>query len=394
MTLLGLAGVVALAVVVGMIWYQRIQRTEQLRLAAENTAHLLTLASGDVTRAQMQTLVTGIPVTGTLNAKNTALVKARVPGVLHDLTVREGDQVRQNQVIARVDPTEYDQRYEQVRLQAAAAKAQVEIAKRQYDNNVALEQQDFISPTALATSRANLDAAQANYRAAEAGAAVAQHSVADTVLTAPITGIVSRRLTQPGERVMTEAPVVEIVDLSQLELQAAVSPGDSLGVHAGQTARLTVEGTPGAVTANVTRINPSAQAGSRNVLVYLTLPAASPGLRQGLFAQGVLETGEMRALVVPLDAVRTDKPEPYVQVVRDGRVHLVPVQMGARGTVRSAASAAGHDGVWVTVSSLGATAAPAGKTGASIGIEPNDWVLRSSVGALNEGTAIKLPQPQ
>jgi hypothetical protein len=130
------------------------------------------------------------------------------------------------------------------------------------------------------------------------------------------------------------------------------------------------------------------------VLVYLTLPAASPGLRQGLFAQGILETGEMSALAVPLDTVRTDKPKPYVQIIRDGHVHLVPVQMGARGTLRSAARAADHNEIWVTVKSLDATGAPAGKTAASIGIEPNTWVLRSTVGALNEGTAIKLPQPQ
>jgi RND family efflux transporter MFP subunit len=171
-----------------------------------------------VVRAQVQPLVTGLPVTGTLRARDTALIKARVPGVLRDLTLREGDPVREGQVIARVDPTEYDQRYQQAHLQSEATQAQVEIAQRQYDNNQSLVQQGFISQTALATSRANLDAAQANYRAAQAGAAVAQKSLSDTVLKAPIAGTVSRRLVQPGERVATDAPVVEIVDLSRLEL--------------------------------------------------------------------------------------------------------------------------------------------------------------------------------
>lgn len=394
-----LAIIVLLALLAGRAWYmQRVQRAAQLHLAAQDMARSFTLAPGDVTRAQVQTLVTSVPITGTLNARNTVLVKARVPGVLRNLTVREGDPVRAGQVIARMEPAEYDQRYQQARLQAQAARAQVEIAQRQYDNNVALEQQNFISPTALATSRANRDAAQANYRAAQAGAAVAQHSVADTVLTAPITGTVSRRLTQPGERVMPEAPVVEIVDLSQLELQAPVSPGDSLKVRAGQTARLTVEGASDTVTATVTRINPSAQPGSRDVLVYLALPPGSPGLRQGLFAQGVLETGKTQALAVPLDAVRTDKPQPYVQVVRDGRVHLVPVQAGARGTILSAASTtgtapgAGDDQTWVAVHALNESAS--GSPSESNSMEPGDWVLRGTVGALNEGTAIKLPQPQ
>ncbi|MDR0458426.1 MAG: biotin/lipoyl-binding protein, partial [Burkholderiaceae bacterium] len=95
-------------------------------------ARSFTLAPGDVTRAQVQTLVTSVPITGTLNARNTVLVKARVPGVLRNLTVREGDPVRAGQVIARMEPAEYDQRYQQARLQAQAARAQVEIAQRQY----------------------------------------------------------------------------------------------------------------------------------------------------------------------------------------------------------------------------------------------------------------------
>jgi hypothetical protein len=209
---------------------------------------------------------------------------------------------------------------------------------------------------------------------------------------------VSRRLAQPGEHVVLQAPVIEIVDLSNLELQASVSPGDSLAVRVGQIARLTVEGASDAVTATVTRINPSAQPGSRDVLVYLTLPAEISGLRQGLFAQGVLETGETRALAVPLDAVRTDRPKPYVQVIRQGRVHLVPVQIDARGTIHATAGAtavpAGSGETWVAVHALSQSQAAASEPDAAAGIEPGDWVLRSTAGALGEGTAVKLLQPK
>ena len=399
--LAGLVAIVLLVLLVGRAWYvQRVVRTQQIGLATPDPARALALAPDDVARAQVQTLVTGVPVTGTLRAKNTALVKARVPGVLRDLTVREGDPVRAGQILARVDAAEYDQRFQQAQLQADAAGAQAEIAQRQYDNNAALEQEGFISQTALAASRANLNAAQANFHAAQAGAAVARHSVADTVLTAPIAGAVSRRLAQPGERVMPEAPIVEIVDLSQLELQAPVSPGDSLTVRVGQVARLTVEGAPETVTATITRINPSTQVGSRDVLVYLAIPAESPGLRQGLFAQGVLETGETRMLAVPLDAVRTDRPQPSVPVVKNGRVYWVPVQMGARGAVRATAGASGaalaaNGGeTWVAVHALDPVQMPASQSGIPISIAPGDWVLRGAAGALSEGTAVKLSQQE
>ncbi|MDR0480216.1 MAG: efflux RND transporter periplasmic adaptor subunit [Burkholderiaceae bacterium] len=391
---IGLVALIVLALLAlfaGRIWYAHHIEQARVNLAASTAAQTIILTAGDVARAQVQPLVTGLPVTGTLRARDTALVKAQVTGVLHDLTVREGDPVSEGQIIAHIAPAQYDQRYQQARLQADAARAQVDIAKRQYDNNAALVQQGFISQTALATSRANLEAAQANYRAAQAGAAVAQQSVADTVLKAPIAGTVSRRLAQPGESVVASAPVVEIVDLSDLELQAPISPSDSLTVRVGQTARLTVEGAPDAVTATVTRINPSAQPGSRDVLTYLTVPTQA-GLRQGLFAQGMLTTGAANALAVPLDAVRTDKPQPYVQVVRDGRVHLIPVQIGARGVVRHDAASQGHNEgegqTWVAVS------APNGAVNTDAAIQPGDWVLRSAAGALYEGTmaTVKLTQ--
>ena len=82
--------------------------------------------------------------------------------------------------------------------------------------------------------------------------------------------------------------------------------------------------------ARVARINPSAQPGSRSVLAYLAIEAPA-GLRQGLFAQGTLHTGEVRAIAVPLSAVRTDKPAPYVQVVEKDVVAHRAVEPGARG---------------------------------------------------------------
>ena len=87
-----------------------------------------------------------------------------------------------------------------------------------------------------------------------------------------------------------------------------------------------MEGSPRPVAARVVRINPSAQAGSRSVLAYLSL-ADPAGLRQGLFAQGTLAVGRASALAVPLSAVRTDKP--FVQVVEDNKVAHKPVQTGA-----------------------------------------------------------------
>ena len=336
--------------------------------ASAPRATVIELAPTDVATARVVDLQTGLPVSGTLKAVQTALVKARVPGELQGLTVREGDAVQAGQVLARIDSSDHADRLRQAEQQASAAQAQVAIAQRQYDNNAALVQRGFISQTALDTSLSNLNAAQATYRAARAGAEVARKSVSDTVVRAPIAGQIARRVAQPGERVVPEAPIVEIVDLRQLEVEAALSPADSVAVRVGQNATLHIEGVAQPVTATVARINPSAQAGSRSVLVYLTV-APQPGLRQGLFAQGELATARLQALAVPLDAVRTDKPTPYVQVAADGHIAHQPVRTGARGAV---------DGqLWVAVE----------------GVAGGAQVLRGSAGALRVGTAVRAVAP-
>ena len=362
LTLLAIAAVALL----GWRGYSTRQAAQRQAAAAASAVPVIELAASDLATAHPVELRTGLPVSGTLKAVHTALVKARVPGELQGLTVREGDTVQAGQVLARVESTEPGDRLRQAEQQASAAQAQVAIAQRQYDNNAALVRQGFISQTAMDTSLANLNAAQANYRAARAGTEVARKSVSDSVLRAPIAGQVSRRLAQPGERVVPEAPIVEIVDLRQLELEAPLSPADSLGVRVGQTAALQVEGAAQPVTARVVRINPSAQAGSRSVLAYLSV-AAQPGLRQGLFARGQLATGQVRALAVPLSAVRTDKPLPYVQAVEGERIAHRTVEPGARGEV---------DGeLWVAVQ----------------GVAEGAQVLRGAAGLLREGTQVRLP---
>lgn len=308
------------------------QQAQAASAASAAASAPLQLAADELVTVQRRSLSVGVPVSGSLRAVETAMVKARVGGELQGLTLREGDPVKAGQEVARIDPTEARARLRQAQQQADAAKSQVDINQRQYTNNRALVDQGFISPTALVTSQASLEAAQSTHQAAVAAADVARKALDDTVLKSPINGHVAQRLAQPGERVAVDARIVEVVDLSRLELEALLTPADSLAVRVGQKAQLSIEGVPTEVTASVARISPTAQAGSRAVPVYLRVeqPAGAAPLRQGLFVQGTLDTGKAEVLAVPLDAVRTDKPFPYLQAVAEGRVAYVPVKLGMR----------------------------------------------------------------
>ena len=329
-----------------------------------SAAARIELAPGDVLVASTRQLTLSLPISGTLQATATAMIKAKVTGELLSVNVREGDVVREGQLIADVDPAEYQARVRQTQQQADAAMAQVSIAQRQYDNNNALVQQGFISSTALQSSLASLQTAQANHAAAVAALDIARKALQDARLSSPIAGVVSQRLMQPGERVAPEARIAEVVNLDQLELQAALAPEDAAKVKVGMQAQLQAEGTSAPVGARVLRINPSAQVGSRSVLIYLGVKGQA-GLRHGAFAQGELGTQALQAMAVPLSAVRTDKPEPYIQVIQDGKVVHVTVKPGARALV---------DGqTWTSIE----------------GLSEGTQVLLASAGAVAEGTTVQ-----
>jgi RND family efflux transporter MFP subunit len=327
----------------------------------------LELAATEVMTVKRLEMSQGIEISGPLKAVNSAFVKARVAGELQELRVREGDFVKAGQVIAKVESTEYQARVRQAQQQAQSAKAQIDIAQRSFDNNRSLVDQGFISKTALDTSIASLAAAQANYQAALAGVDVATKALDDTVLRAPIAGQVAQRLAQPGERAAIDTRVIEIVDASRLELEASLNAADSMTTKVGQLAKLTVEGAAKPLMAKVVRINPTAIAGSRAVLVYLSIEGTQ-GLRQGLFAQGTLATGTVESLVAPLSAVRTDKPLPYVQWIKNGQLVHAPVTLGARGEAMGQAVVAVN------------------------GIAEGSEILSGTVGLVREGTQVKRKQ--
>jgi membrane fusion protein, multidrug efflux system len=366
-----------IAALVLLVLAGAVLRSLQARKLARNSvatspqaSAALDLAPGDVLTLQNTTITRTLALSGSLKAVSSAFIKAKVAAEVKSLTVREGDRVRAGQVIGQLDNTELALRLRQAEQNAATSRAQLDIAKRTLDNNRALVAQGFISPTGLQTSISNEAAAQATYSAAQAAVELARKAQADAQLVAPISGVVSQRLVQPGERVGIDTRLVEVVDLSRIELEAALTPEDVGAVQVGQVVLLQVDGIPTPVRGRVARINPSTQAGTRAVMVYVAIDTPN-GLRQGLFAKGSIELAREQVLAAPLSAVRVDQARPYVLAVQGGQVAQRTVSLGRRGEAEWA-------GQRESVVEL-LDGAPAGTV-----------VLRGSVGALRDGTAVRL----
>lgn len=334
-------------------------------------APAIELAPGDVATATQAELSTQLVVSGGLRAVHSAFVKAKLAAEIVTLSVREGDRVAAGQLLGTQDAIEYQWRLRQAEDQAAAAQAQLDIAQRTLDNNKALVDRGFISRNALETSASSAASARASLQAARAAAEIARKAVNDSAIRAPIAGLVAQRLVQPGERVTPETRLLEIVDLSRIELEAAVAPEDVPSLRIGQAARVQVDGLADVLPAKVVRINPSASTSSRAVMSYLELQPgpAMATLRQGLFARATIELQRKTALVVPESALRFDQARPYVLVLEGGQAQQRGVTTGLRGT-------AAFDG--------------RGEAAVEIaqGLQAGAVVLRGTVGGLKAGTPL------
>jgi multidrug efflux system membrane fusion protein len=368
-----LVGVVIIALLGGVLRALSNKSEKQAAAAAPtNSISQIELTTSDVLKAELLDITQGLDVSGTVKAVNYAVIKARVAGEVKAVTVREGDSVKAGDVLARIDPTEYQRRWQQADEQASAAKSQMEIAQRAWDSNKTLVDQGFISKAAMDNSVATYQGAIASYKAAIAGADVARKALDDASLRAPFDGVISGRTAQLGERVAIDAKLMELIDLSQLELEVPLSPSESMDVRVGQLASLQLEDRKEYVNAKVKRISPSAQVGTRSVLIYLGLGRVE-GLRHGLFAKGILGLDKSQVLAVPLSAVRTDRAQPYVQVIEQlgdqQKIAHKTVTLGIRGLDLSKPESETMVGV--------------------TGLAEGSTVLKGQVGALREGLVVK-----
>ena len=362
--LLVLGGSIARAIIA-----RKAQQTELAQSTESAQARSIHLAPHDVHTVQTLTLNGSIPISGSLVAQRSALVKAKVSAELQALHVREGDTVRQGQSLGQLDTQEVGLRRQQAQQQAASAKAIWTNAEQTLRNNQALVQQGFISRQALDTSLSNAASTRATYEAAQAAARLADKAWQDTRILAPLAGQIAQRFVQPGERLNVDARIVEIVDLDSLEWQVPLSPPDVAQVRVGATASLNIDGLPEALSARIARINPSATADTRSVMVYLSLPR-HPALRQGLFGQGQITVDTREGLAIPASAVTRDGGRDEVLRIDGDRIVRVPVQLGLRA---SRGSDATQPLVEITA-----------------GLKAGERILRDAAGTVREGARVTL----
>ena len=273
-----------------------------------------------------------LSLSGSLKAVDQASVKARVAGDIREILVREGESVQAGQIIVKMDSTEYQAKVEQARGNLNASRAQLDIATKTRDNNRALLEKGFISRNAFDNAESQYAVAQANVDAARSAVDIVQKLLNDTIIRAPISGMVASRSVQPGEKVSPDNRLLDILNLQKIEMEAVVPTSEIGNVALGQTVRLRVDGLDESFSGRVVRINPATQSGSRSILVYIQVANPQNKLRSGMFAEAQLTLrSKANVLALPVSAVHKTSQGAYVYAIENGLLVKNPVTLGVEG---------------------------------------------------------------
>ena len=261
-----------------------------------------------------------VNASGTVDANTTADIGFQVSGKVIRVTVDEGQSVRAGQLLAVVDPTDY-----QLSLQQASASAVQ--AKGEYERMRQLHEKGSLAPNDFAKFDMAAQVAASN-------AALAQERLADTQLTSPISGIVVRRGIELGEMASPGVPVFTIVAVDPVEIRVGI-PESQIGlIRRGATATIAVPAIAGPMyTARVTMIGVSADPASRTYPVKIDVPNPGGSLLPGMIAEAHINGNRMtRAFTVPGEAVVRDAEGAtlvFIYFPAERRVYSRRVTVGA-----------------------------------------------------------------
>lgn len=291
--------------------------------------------TAEVTRMNIKS---SISATGVISPVNSVEVSPKITARISTVAVKENDRVEKGQVVATLDGKDYAAKKDQAQYKLTNAQLKYERAKALYE--------------AGAGSKQDLDNAQFEYDTAASSLSEAESDVAETVITAPMSGVVVGEPKTPGTMAVqgnsSPTVIMRIADTGTKQIIAKVDETDIGKIKVGQDATFTVDSyTNKTFTAHVSKISQtdttyswdttnttsSASASSASVIYYyVTLDVDDPNddLRLGMTARVDISTSQKEnALVVPIAALKTNNSGSYVVVVHDdGSTENVMVQTG------------------------------------------------------------------
>jgi len=298
----------------------------------EAEAVALLVSPEDLVTVSNSALASGPSITGSVEAERRADLRAEVSAVVLSVLKENGDPVRRGDLLVRLDPNAIRDSLTAAEASARAASQAFEQAERQYQRMVKLRETGMVAMQQLEDAETQRNNAQSERAAARTREVTARQQLERTEVRAPFDGIVSDRKVSAGDTASVGKELMQIIDPTSLRFEGRVS-ADSIGeVAAGQRVSFRIQGFADTdVAGTVTRVNPTANAATRQVevLVRFDDPKQQPGVT-GLYAEGRVETRSAKTLTVPAASVVREGDSVFAWRVRNGTVQKVKLDLGVR----------------------------------------------------------------
>jgi membrane fusion protein, multidrug efflux system len=299
--------------------------------SAANTPAAIEIGRENVIEVQSQEITVGPLVSGELKAEREATVRAEVGGRVLQVSPQEGQTVAAGTLLARIEGQPLQDAYASAQSQLRSAEQTAAWAQKE-----AARIESLVKGGALAERDAELarnQATQATATADDARSRVTsvRKSLDDLTVRAPIAGIVSKRHVNAGDVVSPGGELYTIIDPSSMRLEASVPSEQIAAIRIGGPVGFQVRGYPQErFEGRIERVSPTADAATRQVPIFVTIPNKSRRLVAGLFAEGRIQQQAKTALVVPSVAINEASGTPWVLKVQDGKAQRTDVAVGLR----------------------------------------------------------------
>jgi len=326
---------------------------------------VVTVGAENIALARLTELRSGPAISGSLQPKTEARVRAEIGGPVERTFADEGQRVRSGALLARLDDAAVRDAYLSARSAVRSAESLLQNAQRNLERSSRLAQAGALPERELETAQLNATNAEGALADARARLASAGKQLGQTVVRAPITGVVSEREADAGDVVTVGAELFRIVDLGSLRLEATVPTAEIDRLKVGMPVEFEVTGYDRRFTGRIERINPAVDQNTGQVRIYVAIPNDKDALVAGLFAEGRVATDARKAIAVPIDAVDQRGTTPVLHVIKAGRVKQFPVRLGVQDESTDLVEIAS-------------------------GVAPGDTVLLGSAQGVAEGAAVRV----
>lgn len=298
---------------------------------ADATATALKISPEDLHTLRNTALASGPSITGSIQPERRADLRAEIPAVVMQVVRENGDFVKRGDLLVRLDDTAIRESLNSAEASIRAATQAFDQAVRQFERATTLRTSGMVSAAALEDAETRRNNAQSELEAAKTRAAQARQQLTRTEVRAPFDGLVTDRKVSAGDTAQIGKELLKVIDPSSMRLEGLISADNVGAVKAGQVVHFRVNGYGDQeFEGRVRRVNPSANAITRQVEVLVDFIDKKQPKLAGLFAEGRIETESSEGLTVPATALMRDGDKAEVWRVAEGSVKRVAVQIGDR----------------------------------------------------------------